>query len=1044
MSVVNVPQVAGVAGKDNIIYESFIRLIGQANNAFNTTNANITTLSGSIADVPAGHVMYGTGTIAIGSSANLFWNSTSSQLTVAGTIESTSGGVKFPDGTTAVGMFGTAAIGVVPASGGGTSNFLRADGTWVAPPGEIPSSRTISTTAPLTGGGDLSADRTFAITSFSGSAPGAVPTSAGGTTNFLRADGAWAVPAGSGGGTITGGGTINKLAKFTGATAIGDSLIHDNGTNVGVKTTAPVADFQVEGAAFQGTIALSNSSTAVTTGTSMGEIDFYSRDSTIGQPTVAYIRSVADADYVTTAPTSIVFATQSSGGSLSQNMRLWGSGALDVAGVVQSTSGGFKFPDATTQATAGVLPTRTISTTAPLTGGGNLSADRTLAISVFAGSAAGAVPSSLGGTTNFLRADGAWAAPAGSGGNISGTGTTGTLAKFTGATAIGDSVLTEVAGAIGLGTSLPVSPLHVEGTSAPGILTLSNSSTGILAGHVLGEIDFYTRDVSDIPNRVVASVRAVADADEVGTDYAPTSLVLATHGASGAAAQRVRIWGSGNTTLDVAGVARAKVWDQGGAVFNVMAYGAKADAGFTPQVSITTGTPNLTSAAAAWKSTDVGATIYVHGAGAAGGLLTTTISAFVSATAVTLAANASTTATNEECLWTHTDDTAAFAAACAAASAAYGPFGGGEVVVPPGSYWLAGAFTVPTSVTLRGAGAGSPIGNRSRLLLTQNAGVPGAVPQISLMDDATISGFTFHNPAQNHTATPTAYPFVMRLSPYSKAMNLFFYNIYQGIDAGWTSWGFGNASSVRISWVSGHFLNTGIALDRSADFTWIEHVHGHMSLASGLATYQAANAALFVVGRCDSLWGDDITALLYQYGVKVVSTANGIPYGTLRGLSMDQVRYGLYVEGTSFPGLLVSDSLFAQSGTFAAPRYCIYAPVGAGTAATTTYLHVTNCTFWGDGNTHVKWDNAGTLKLSGNRFAEWYGTGYCVDCSAGEVRIEDNQFPNTYVGQGSATGANAIRVQAGVARAIVMGNDLDGRALTVSNATNLYVGLNLA
>jgi hypothetical protein len=58
--------------------------------------------------------------------------------------------------------------------------------------------------------------------------------------------------------------------------------------------------------------------------------------------------------------------------------------------------------------------TRLINTTAPLTGGGNLSADRTLAITNFAGTAAaGAVPGSAGGTTQFLRADGTWAAPAG-------------------------------------------------------------------------------------------------------------------------------------------------------------------------------------------------------------------------------------------------------------------------------------------------------------------------------------------------------------------------------------------------------------------------------------------------------------------------------------------------------------------------------------------------------------------------------------------------------------------------------------------------------
>jgi hypothetical protein len=57
-----------------------------------------------------------------------------------------------------------------------------------------PVARLINTTAPLTGGGDLSADRTLAINNFGSAAAGAVPASGGGTANYLRADGTWAVP----------------------------------------------------------------------------------------------------------------------------------------------------------------------------------------------------------------------------------------------------------------------------------------------------------------------------------------------------------------------------------------------------------------------------------------------------------------------------------------------------------------------------------------------------------------------------------------------------------------------------------------------------------------------------------------------------------------------------------------------------------------------------------------------------------------------------------------------------------------------------------
>ena len=40
---------------------------------------------------------------------------------------------------------------------------------------------------------------------------------------------------------ITGTGTTNRLPKFTGASTLGNSLIFDNGTNVGIGTTSPAA-----------------------------------------------------------------------------------------------------------------------------------------------------------------------------------------------------------------------------------------------------------------------------------------------------------------------------------------------------------------------------------------------------------------------------------------------------------------------------------------------------------------------------------------------------------------------------------------------------------------------------------------------------------------------------------------------------------------------------------------------------------------------------------------------------------------------------------
>jgi hypothetical protein len=69
--------------------------------------------------------------------------------------------------------------------------------------GVVPSTRNINTTAPLTGGGNLSADRTLGIDDFLPSGPGhargAVPTpgAVAGTGRYLREDATWQTPPGS-------------------------------------------------------------------------------------------------------------------------------------------------------------------------------------------------------------------------------------------------------------------------------------------------------------------------------------------------------------------------------------------------------------------------------------------------------------------------------------------------------------------------------------------------------------------------------------------------------------------------------------------------------------------------------------------------------------------------------------------------------------------------------------------------------------------------------------------------------------------------------
>jgi len=50
---------------------------------------------------------------------------------------------------------------------------------------------------------------------------------------------------GTSGGSITGSGTANYITRWTSASSIGNSLIYDNGTSVGIGTTSPSATFKL-------------------------------------------------------------------------------------------------------------------------------------------------------------------------------------------------------------------------------------------------------------------------------------------------------------------------------------------------------------------------------------------------------------------------------------------------------------------------------------------------------------------------------------------------------------------------------------------------------------------------------------------------------------------------------------------------------------------------------------------------------------------------------------------------------------------------------
>ena len=72
------------------------------------------------------------------------------------------------------------------------------------------------------------------------------PIPTGTISQYIRGDGSLATFPTIPSGTITGSGTVNYLPKWTSSTGIGNSLIYDDGTNIGIGTISPSTKFTVE------------------------------------------------------------------------------------------------------------------------------------------------------------------------------------------------------------------------------------------------------------------------------------------------------------------------------------------------------------------------------------------------------------------------------------------------------------------------------------------------------------------------------------------------------------------------------------------------------------------------------------------------------------------------------------------------------------------------------------------------------------------------------------------------------------------------------
>ncbi|MCU0531797.1 MAG: hypothetical protein MUE76_06875 [Syntrophales bacterium] len=267
--------------------------------------------------------------------------------------------------TALLNTFTSSLKGLAPASGGGTSNFLRADGTWVAPPAGGSTDLTYTAVTRLL----ESSTGTDVTLPLVGADPGLMSAAdktkldgiASGANNYVH-------PNHTGDVTSTG----------DGATVIANDAV----------TFAKMQDIPTDSLIGRDTTLTGNPETITVT----GGIEFSGAGSI---RTSAFTGDVTKAagDTVTTIAINVV-----------NNNKLADMAANTLKG----------------NATAGIadpadLPVNTNSFVGRLTGnienlGGT---EATTLLDVFTSSLKGLAPASGGGTTNFLRADGTWAAPGG-------------------------------------------------------------------------------------------------------------------------------------------------------------------------------------------------------------------------------------------------------------------------------------------------------------------------------------------------------------------------------------------------------------------------------------------------------------------------------------------------------------------------------------------------------------------------------------------------------------------------------------------------------
>lgn len=234
---------------------------------------------------------------------------------------------------------------------------------------------------------------------------------------------------------VTGTGTANQVTKWIdNAGTLGDSAITETGGNVGIGTTTPGASLEISKSQNAGTSTiLNNDFTTAGNGAYTGLLFKQ------GAANRFFFGSINDGNIVQTGgPGAAVFWNYTSGPMLfanggSERMRITSAGFVGigttnplnkfevangnvrVGGFIESTTGGFKFPNGTVQTTAATPGLSSVTHDATLTGNGTGGSPLGLAAGAVTLSKLSAAPSASGQVLTYDGVGLAWQTPAAGG-----------------------------------------------------------------------------------------------------------------------------------------------------------------------------------------------------------------------------------------------------------------------------------------------------------------------------------------------------------------------------------------------------------------------------------------------------------------------------------------------------------------------------------------------------------------------------------------------------------------------------------------------------